>query len=88
MPYGEVQDYASVYGLQTFVIEKLQQVQFREAESLAPLMAQTDDFKSMSPDDFKTMLTAEATNYLDLQTIASYMKAMDNEYQLQMKKRS
>ncbi len=88
MPYGEVQDYSNIYGLQAFVIEKLQQVQFREAESLAPLMIQTKEFQSMAPAEFEGMLTQEATNYLDLQTIAEYMKAVDSVYEIQLKKRS
>ena len=86
MPYSEAQDYANVYGLQTFIIDKLQQVQFREAEGLAPLMIQTKDFESMTPEDFRTMLTEEATSYLDLQTISQYLKAIDNLYQGELKK--
>ena len=86
MPYAEVQDYAAVYGLQDFVVEKLQAVQFREGEALAPLMAQPKEFESMSPAEFTAMATEVARNYLDLQTIAQYMKSTDQMYEFQFKK--
>ena len=86
MPYSEVQDYASVYGLQDFIIEKLQQVQFRQAEGLAPLMAQTKDFETMTPEEFRAMLLDAATNYLDLQTLSQYLKGIDEHYQDELKK--
>ncbi len=86
MPYNEVQEYAELYAVQALTTEQLQQVQFHEAELLAPLMAQHEGFTGMPADQFQLMLNDAARAYLDLTTLSQYLSSLDEEYKNELKR--
>ena len=80
MPLEEVQQYASLYGMQDTITQQVVPLLTRQAESLAPILANNEDFQSMSDQDFATMRQAGARNYEDVTILQQLLRNLDQEY--------
>ncbi len=80
MPYAEVQEDAEVYRLQGNVMDQFATLSTRQADVLAPLYAQGEDFKKIPDTEWNGMLRTAATNLLDLGTLKQYMNMLNDSY--------
>ncbi len=80
MPYKEVRDDADVYGLQTTVSEQMVRLVTRQAELLAPIIAQGENFEKIPDAEYNDMLRDTAVNMLDLTTLKQLMQGLDQSY--------
>ena len=80
MPYKEVQADADVYGLQTTVSEQTVRLATRQAELLAPIIAQGENFEKIPDAEYNDMLRDTAVNMLDLMTLKQLMQGLDQSY--------
>ncbi len=80
MPYKEVRDDADVYGLQTTVSEQMVRLVTRQAELLAPIIAQGENFEKIPDIEYNGMLRDTAVNMLDLMTLKQLMQGLDQSY--------
>ena len=80
MPLGEVQSYAGVYGLQGAVTEQTRTLLTHQAEALAPVMAENEDFSEMSPQEFAAMRRTAAINYTDVYVLNQLLHGLDQSY--------
>ena len=80
MPYDEVQRYSGLYGLQSSLSGEASQLLQRQAETLAPIIAAGEDFKSIPPGQYDEMLRSTASNLMDVTVIEQFMKALDQQY--------
>ncbi len=85
MPYKEVQSFTNLYGEQTRLADQMRQVQFHEAEIIAPMSA-VKDGQSMPGSEFDAMLTDAGKTLMDLQILGQYLKSLDGEYVDELKK--
>ena len=80
MPLDEVQEYASIYGLQEHVNSELLQLLSRQAEALSPILAEDEDFSKMSDGEFAQMRQAGGTNYADIYVLQQLLRNLDQQY--------
>ncbi len=80
MPLDEVQRYASIYGLQETVTNDVSQLMKRQAEALAPILAEGEDFSQMSDQEFVTMRQIAGTNYTDVYVLQQLVRELDQQY--------
>ena len=80
MPYGEVQRYAGIYGFQTTIADGASDILRKEAETLAPIIAQGEHFEKIPPDEYNDMMRSTATNYMDVTIMQQLFKALDQQY--------
>ena len=80
MPYTNVREYTDLYELQANVTEQISRIMLREAELLAPILAQGEDFGKLPEAQFDDMLRDAATMGLDLVTLKQLMQILDQGY--------
>lgn len=80
MPYDEVQRDAGVYGFQSTVTDQADQILAREAESLAPIIAQGEHFEKIPADEYSEMLRSTAATYMDVTILQQMMRGLDQQY--------
>lgn len=80
MALDEVQTYASIYGLQQSVTDEALHLLTRQAEALAPIMAEDEDFAKMSDQEFASMRQKAAVNYTDVYVLQQLLRNLDQQY--------
>lgn len=80
MPLDEVQRYASIYGLQQSVTDQAMHLLKQEAEALAPIFAEDENFSQMSDEEFGAMRKAGATNFADVFVLQELLHNLDQAY--------
>ncbi len=77
MPYETVKSFADLYGEQALLIERMRNLQFHEAEIIAPMAAVGDD-ETIPQGEYNAMLIDAARTQLDLQILGQSLKGLDH----------
>ena len=84
MPYQEVQDFASVYGLQDRLNADLVAVFKRESESLGPVIS-ADDYRSVSKQDLEFAVRENGIALVELYNLKQLLQGLHVAYQKKLK---
>lgn len=76
MPFATVQQLATLYGEQTLLAERMHNLQFHEAELIAP-MAAKNDTDPLPTAEYDAALTDAARTQVDLGVLGQMLKGLD-----------
>lgn len=87
MPLDEVQRYASLYSMQQTITDEAMRLLTQQAETLAPIMAEDEDFAKMTDQEFSSMRLGGAKDFADVYVLQQLVRDLDEEYVLALKRR-
>lgn len=80
MSYDEVQRYAGLYAFQEEISTKATSILQHEAETIAPIIAENENFALIPPAQYEDMLRSTGVNLMDVRLLTEFMQELDQQY--------